>query len=157
MSGRDLRTLAYISSDTIFDAGDRLLGSVTSAIDLNIGSSMSQSIDARVSGLSMGEYYLIVKTDVLNAFNETDDSNNSACSVQPFEVTIRPLPFNTDVSDSLVNNEVSDYMLVVGENTNQTVRIHLSSEDSLLGAYNQIYATHNQIGDNLNYNYSRRS
>lgn len=154
MSGRDLRTLAYISSDTIFDAGDRLLGSVTSAIDLNIGSSMSQSIDARVSGLSMGEYYLIVKTDVLNAFNETDDSNNSACSVQPFEVTIRPLPFNTDVSDSLVNNEVSDYMLVVGENTNQTVRIHLSSEDSLLGAYNQIYATHNQIGDNLNYNYS---
>lgn len=153
--GSGLKSLVYISVDTLFDVNDRLLGSVTTEyVGFGVGGSVQQSLVGRVSGLAMGEYYLIVKTDVNNAFNEVDVSNNSTCSPQPFAVTVRQLPFNADVMDTLVNNEVSDFMLTVGENTRQTVRIHLHSEDSLAGAYNQLYATHNQIGDNLNYNYS---
>ncbi len=153
--GSGLKSLVYISVDTLFDVNDRLLGSVTvDYVGFGVGGSLQQNLVGRVSGLAIGEYYLIVKTDVNNAFNEVDDSNNSTCSSQPFAVTVRQLPFNTDVPDTLVNNEVSDFMLTVGENTRQTVRIHLHSEDSLAGAYNQLYATHNQIGDNLNYNYS---
>lgn len=154
MQGRNLRTLVYVSVDTIFDAGDRLLGSVTSELDLAVGASVQQNLSARVSGLSMGEYHLIVKTDVSNAFHEDNENNNSGFSAEPFVVGVRQLPFNTDVPDTLVNNEASDYMLTVGDQTRQTVRIHLHSEDSLLGAYNQIYATHNRMGDNLNYSYS---
>lgn len=154
MQGRNLRTLVYVSVDTVFDAGDRFLGSLTTDLDLAAGASVQQSLDARVSGLSMGEYYLIVKTDVYNAFHEDDDNNNSGCSAEPFMVGVRLLPFNTDVPDTLVNNEPSDFMLTVGDHTRQTVRVHLHSEDSLLGAFNQIYATYNQMGDNLNYTYS---
>lgn len=154
-AGYGLKSLVYISVDTLFDVNDRLLGSVTTdTVSLAPGESLHQSLEARVSGLAVGEYYLIVNTDVNNAFYETDENNNSSCSALPFEVTVRQLPFNTDVPDTLVNNEVSDFMLTVGENTRQTVRIHLHSEDSLAGAYNQIYATHNQIGNNLNYTYS---
>ncbi|MBO2525739.1 MAG: hypothetical protein CW341_08590 [Bacteroidetes bacterium] len=153
--GRGFKSLVYISVDTIFDVNDRLLGSVSADyVGFAVGGSLQQSLVERVSGLAIGEYYLIVKTDVNNSFNEVNDDNNSICSTLPFEVTVRQLPFNTDVLDTLVNNEVSDYMLTVGENTHQTVRIHLHSEDSLAGAYNQLYASHNRIGDNLNYNYS---
>ena len=69
-------------------------------------------------------------------------------------MTIRPLPFNQDVHDTLINDVVSDYMLTVGNQVNQTVRIHVNSEDSILGAVNMIYATYNNMGSNLNYNYS---
>lgn len=153
--GNGLRSLVYISADTAFDANDRLLGNVTSNnINLDIDASMQQHLDARVSGLSAGDYYLIVKTDVTNAFNEVDDNNNTGHLTDPFTVTIRPLPFNEDVYDTLINDEVSDYVLNVGDNRSQTVRIHVNSEDAELGAVNMIYATHNAMGDNLNYSYS---
>ena len=154
MSGSGLKSLVYVSSDTLFDASDRLLGSVTSDINLPIDQAMQQSLTAKISGLRPGDYYLIVKTDVTNAFNEADDNNNAGHSAVPFAITIRPLLFNTDVADELSNNEVSDFMLEVGDNVGQTVRIHITSADSLNGAVNMIYISHNDMGDNLNYSYS---
>jgi hypothetical protein len=154
LSGDGLRSLVYVSTDTVFDAADRLLGSVTSSIDLPIDQMVQQSVTGKISGVRPGEYYLIIKTDVTNAFNEADDNNNTGHSIMPFTVTIRPLPFNTDVAETLVNNEISDFLLEVGDNVNQTVRIRLTSSDSLLGAMNVIYVTYNDIGDNFNYTYS---
>lgn len=154
MTGSGLRTLVYVSSDTVFDANDRLLGSLTEDLNLPVDQMMPQHIESKISGLRPGEYYLIVKTDVTNAFNEADDDNNAGHSAMPFTVSIRPLPFNTDVADTLANNEVSDFMLDVGDNVGQTIRIHITSEDSLAGAVNMIYATYNDMGDNLNYSYS---
>ena len=155
LMGRGLRSLAYVSADTVFDANDRLLGSVTTtSVSLGVDATLQQSLESRISGLSPGYYYLIVKTDVTNAFNEVSDANNTGHSLYPFEVTIRPLPFNTNVYDTISNNVVSDYMLNIGNQVNQTVRIHVASEDSLLGAVNMIYATYNAMGDNLNYSYS---
>ena len=153
--GNGLRSLLYVSADTVFDANDRLLGRVTTDnVNLPVDATMQQSLNVRLSGLAAGEYYLIVKTDVTNAFNEVSNDNNTGHSLYPFEVTIRPLPFNENVYDTLINDEVSDYMLTVGDQRNQTVRIHVASEDSLLGAVNMIYATHNAMGNNLNYSYS---
>ena len=155
ISGNGLRSLVYVSADTVFDANDRLLGRVTSDnIHLGVDATMQQSMDARLTGVAAGDYYLIVKTDVTNAFNEVSDDNNMGRTIDPFAVTIRPLPFNTDVYDTLINDEVSDYMLTVGDQVSQTVRIHVTSEDSLLGAVNMIYATYNGMGSNLNYSYS---
>jgi hypothetical protein len=155
LSGNGLRSLVYVSTDTTFDANDRLLGSVTTNnVNLPIDATMQQSMAGRISGLAEGSYFLIVKTDVTNAFNEVSDNNNTGCSTLPFLVTIRPLPFNTDVHDTVVNDVVSDYMLNVGDQVNQTVRVHINSEDSALGAVNMIYATYNNMGSNLNYSYS---
>lgn len=152
--GHGLRTLVYVSRDTLFDVNDRLLGSITTSISLAVDAVMPQSLNARISGLPEGDYFLIVKTDVNNAFHEVNERNNSGYSIMPFRLSVRPLPFNTDVPDTLRNNEVSDFKLAVGDNIGQTVRIHLASEDSLAGAVNMIYATYNDMGDNLNYSYS---
>jgi hypothetical protein len=154
MAGNGLRTLVYISADTLFDANDRLLGNVTEAINLPIDQMTPQNATGRISGLRPGEYYLLVKTDVTNAFNEADDDNNMGHSAVPFTVTIRQLPFNTDVADTLANDEVSDFMLLVEDNVNQTVRIRLTPADSIPGAVNMIYVTYNDMVDNQHYTYS---
>lgn len=155
ITGHGLRSLVYISVDNSFDVNDRLIGNVVvNNIHLGPDETLAQTAQCRISGLAEGDYYLIVKTDVTNAFYETNEENNTTCSLDPFTVTLRALPFNTDVADVLYNDGSSDFRLDVGDNLNQTVRIHLTSEDSLAGAMNMIYATYNDMGDNLNYTYS---
>ena len=155
LSGNGLRSLAYLSADTVFDVNDRLLGNVNrDNVMLPPGGNLSQSFSCRLSGLREGDYYVIVKTDVTNAFNEVNDTNNNMLSEYPVALTVRNLPFNTPTADTLYNNVSSDFKLVVGDKTGETVRIHLDSEDSLSGAVNMLYVSHNNIGNNLNYTYS---
>ena len=155
LSGNGLRSLVYLSSNMVFDANDRLLGSVGSNyINIIPGDDIEQHLSARVSGLPEGEYYVIVKTDVSNVFNEVNDDNNTTCSAYPFTLTVRNLPFNTPVNDVLYNNLVNDYKLNVDTNTDETVRIHLQSADETSGAVNMLYVTHNTIGSSLGYDFA---
>ena len=155
LAGNGLRTLAYLSTNTAFDASDQLLGSVNSDnVNLIPGGEMVQQLQARVSAMPEGEYYVIVKTDVSRVFNEVNISNNTGCSAYPFNLTLRNLPFNTPVPDTLFNNLAVDYKLNVDTNTDQTVRIFLESEDQTSGAVNTIYVSHNTVGSSLGYDFS---
>ncbi|MBR1850619.1 MAG: fibronectin type III domain-containing protein [Bacteroidales bacterium] len=155
LSGSGLRSLVYVSADTIFDPADKLLGSVeTGYISLANGQSVAQRLSARISGLPQGNYYLIVKTNVRNSFNEVDRTNNTSASTLPFHVSIRTLEWDTPTADTLRNNLASDFILNVGDNRGETALLTLESADSLLGAVNMLYVSHNNIGDNLNYTYS---
>ena len=155
LSGSGLRSLVYLSSDTLFDPADKLLGMAESNnIRISQNQSVQQQLSARVSGVPEERYYVIVKTDVRNAFNELHRENNTAYSEFAVQVVMRTLEFNTPTADTLLNNQVSDFRLNVGTHRNETVRIHISSNDSLNGAVNMIYVSHNGVGDNLHYDYS---
>ncbi|MBQ6769949.1 MAG: hypothetical protein IJP44_03080 [Bacteroidales bacterium] len=154
LHGSGLKTLVYMSCDTVFDVNDKLLGSVTNSIMLPPNATSSQELSARVSGVPEGDYYLMVMTNATRTFNESDFDNNTTVSNNPFSVLMRVLPFNVPLTDTLENNLANDYRLNVGEFIQETVRIHLHSADSLQGAINNIFVTHNGVGDNLNYDYS---
>ena len=155
ISGRGLSSLLYLSGDDVFDANDRLLGRANvEQISLASGDSVVQQLTARISSVSEGNYYLIAKTDVRNAFYEDNENNNNTVSVLPFYVKVRELPFNTPLVDTLYNGEPNDYKLNVGTHRNETVRLHVESDDSLHGAVNMVYVSHNRVGDNLSYNFS---
>ena len=152
LSGNGLRSLVYLSANTVFDADDRLLGGVSNDnVNIIPGGDVEQQLASRIAGLPEGDYYVIVKTDVGNMFNEVDDNNNTACSTYPFTLTIRQLPFNTPLADVLYNNVVNDYKLVVDTNVDQTVRVYLRSDDTASGAANMLYASHNNISNASNY------
>ncbi len=155
LAGNGLRSLAYLSTNITFDASDQLLGSVNSnEVSLIPGGEMVQQMQARLSGLSEGEYYVIVKTDVSRVFNEIRTDNNTGCSDYPLNFTLRNLPFNTPVGDTLYNNLSVDYKLNVDTNVDQTVRIWLQSADTASGAVNTIYVSHNDVGGGLGYDFS---
>ena len=154
LHGSGLKSLVYMSCDTVFDVNDKLLGSVTNSIMLPPNAIASQELSARISGVPEGDYHLIVMTNATRTFNESDFDNNTTVSNNPFSVLMRVLPFNVPMTDTLENNLANDYRLNVGEFIQETVRIHLHSADSLQGAINNIFVTHNGVGDNLNYDYS---
>ena len=155
ISGGGLSSLLYLSSDDVFDANDRLLGRTNRGqMTLAAGDTLAEQLAARISGVSEGNYYLIAKTDVRNAFYEDNENNNSTVSTLPLFVKVRELPFNTPLVDTLYNAEPNDYKINVGTHRNETVRIHVESNDSLQGAVNMVYVSYNRVGDNLSYNYS---
>lgn len=155
LSGRKLRSMVYLSVDNRYDAEDIQLGYVQEEnISLGSGEQLEQTLSQRVSGVKEGDYYVIVKTDVLNSFNEVDKTNNIGVSLFPNRVKVRELRFNTLTLDTLLNYQISDYKLVVGDNRNETVRISVNTPDSLMGAVNMIYVKHNDVSDNLNYDFS---
>ena len=155
ITGRGLSSLLYLSSDDVFDANDRLLGRTGwGQMTLTPGDTMAEQLTARISSVSEGNYYLIVKTDVRNAFYEDNEDNNTMVSTLPCYVKVRELLFNTPLVDTIYNGEPNDYKINVGTHRNETVRIHVESDDSLHGAVNMVYVSHNRIGDNLSYNFS---
>lgn len=155
LSGNGLKSLVYMSNDINFDVNDKLIGSVVSnSVMLPANATFSQELSARISGVPEGEYYLIVLTNATRTFNESDFENNAMVSDNQFMVTMKILPYSTPLTDTLENNLANDYRLNVGGYTNETVWIHLHSADSLQGAINNIFVTHNGVGSNLNYDYS---
>lgn len=155
LAGNGLRSLVYISADTLFDATDRLLGEVVSDnIILPQNSMITQSLSTRVANIPEGNYYIIVKTNVSLNFYESNTRNNQAVSLQPVYVKMKALPFNTPVSDVLNNNVAEDYKITVGDVTNETVRIFVQSDHTAQGAVNNIFVQHNDVANNLNFNYS---
>lgn len=155
LAGNGLRSLVYISADTLFDATDRLLGEVVSDnIILPQNSMITQSLSTRVANIPEGNYYIIVKTNVSLNFYESNTRNNQSLSSRPVYVKMKALPFNTPVQDVLNNNVAEDYKITVGESTNETVRIFVQSDHTAQGAVNNIFVQHNDVANNLNFNYS---
>ena len=155
ITGTGLSSLLYLSSDDVFDANDRLLGRTGwGQMTLASGDTLAEQLTARISGVSEGNYYLIAKTDVRNAFYEDNENNNTTVSTLPFFVKVRELPFNTPLVDTIYNGAPNDYKINVGTHRNETVHIHVESNDSLHGAVNMVYVSYNRVGDNLSYNFS---
>ncbi len=154
VTGSNLKDVIYLSSDTVFDISDKLLGQVTGSINLPPYGFVSRNLTARVSGIKEGEYYLLIKTDAMNVFNETDKSNNMAASVFPVKVVLRNLPVNTPLPDSLLNGLANDYKLSTDTIHNETILVYLHSSDSARGASNNVYIKLNDVADNIRYDLS---
>ena len=169
LNGWGLRSVVYISVDSLFDVTDRMLGTVDlfdvtdrlsgtvderSRILLPPGGELHQQLNSRISAIPEGDYYLIVKTDVRNVFYEDDEANNSSASAYTVAVKVRNLLFDNPLNDTLINDLANDYRLDIGDNRGETVRVHLDSEDTSSGAVNSIYLLHNNVGNDLNYNFS---
>jgi len=153
-SGSNLREVAYLSEDQKFDVTDKLLGTLSSNLSLAPNASEQHSLTARVSGVKEGYYYLIVKTNALRAFNESNYDNNTGVSTYPVFVSLKNLPVNTPLPDNLFNNLANDYKLATDTLAGETILLTVQSSDSLRGAVNNLYVKNNDAADNIRYDMS---
>ena len=153
LRGGNLKELVYLSEDKQYDIGDQLIGTATNEIFLPLNATAQHTVTAKIHGVKEGYYYIIVKTDADNTFAEANEENNTSVAAEPVHVMLPRLPFNTDVADTLVEGFANDYLLVVGDNTNETVRISVKSGDSLTGAINRIFVQHNDVGGPQQYSF----
>ena len=156
LEGVGYSDVVYLSNDTIFDSDDMLLGNLNFSENLSfpLYTDIEHSLTTAISGVQEGDYYIIVLADARNTFYELNENNNRGVTVMPMHVELPVLPFNTPVAFDLTNFQYKDFKLPVGSNISETVRIHIHSNDSLMGAVNNIYVLKDGVGTNLNYDIS---
>lgn len=108
-----MREAVFLSLDTIWDVSDILLGTVDQFIDLGPGEAVEHTITKDIQALSVDDYYLIVRTDILNNIFESIDNNNTSYSSNTIRMEVPLLAFNEVQPDTLVNNMPLYYRLEV--------------------------------------------
>jgi subtilisin-like proprotein convertase family protein len=140
-----LRELVYFSTDAVLDATDvRLSQPIDRTINLVPNATASKTFTATTPGLPLGDYYIIVATDVQDNIFESNDGNNATVSAEKVTVTVQQLPIGVLTPDTLVNNTPLYYRIVVPDSlANKTLLVTLDGLSA--GGINELYLSHNEV------------
>ncbi|NEQ69481.1 MAG: APHP domain-containing protein, partial [Symploca sp. SIO2D2] len=128
----------YLSSDSIWDLGDRLiLNEDFAPRTLAPGQSYTFATTAQLPAVLPGDYRLIVRTDIFDDINEgANNANNATASVDALSITVPTLQLGVPL-DGLISAG-DDFLFRVFVEAGETLRIDLDSDDDNLT--NELYA-----------------
>ena len=142
----------YLSAGNLFDSSAVLLG----IKDKNILMQPLQSDTVRmaplVTGVTEGNYNVLIKADALNNILESDENNNVGISALPVYVKVNELPMNTDVPNTLQHVSRFYKLRVPDSLRGSTILVTLKTPDSLL-VRNEMYISGNAIPTPAAYDY----
>lgn len=120
----------YLSSDTILDNNDVLIGTLKYYDTLLVHGSKQHSGTYDVqNGFAEGDYYVIVQTNVMRAFNEVTFSNNASTATTAVSISLPVLVIGQEEQFNLTSGNKAYYKLVVGpELEGKTLSVSLRSE-----------------------------
>jgi hypothetical protein len=116
----------YLSTDAVWDIGDRLLGRVDHNGTLTPTQAYTSSLEARVPPLAEGQYRVIVRTDIYNqVFEGAEEANNRAASPDPLTVSVEELHLGVALNTTLDTGQTRVFRIAVGPD--ETLRVRLTS------------------------------
>lgn len=148
-----MKDMVYLSADTVWDIGDKLIGEYQSNIDLPTLGTQTRSVNNKIPGVAVGDYYVIVRSDILNNIYESNESNNTSHSSSVSYVDMQRLKFNIAKNDTLFNNTDLYYLIEVPDSLKGESMLATLKADSINGS-NEMYMKYNQLSTRLNYEYS---
>jgi len=151
----NMRDNIYLSTDSIQDGNDVLLSSQTYYLSLAPSAEVSKGNVVTVSGVSLGDYHVLVRTDVLNNINESNDTNNTTAALNHLNVNIPILPIAVKTPDTLSNNELIYHRIIVPSNlAGESLLITLKG-DSVNGD-NQIFVRYADVASGSTFDFKYR-
>lgn len=128
VSGR-IKDGIYLSTDTIFDNSDVMIGEYSYQASLGVYSSIQRTTECIVNGVVSGDYYVIVITNIMNAFSEVSFANNRRVSTNTVEITLPTLIIGQSEQLLLGSGEEAYYRMAVGpEYVGKTLSVTLTSD-----------------------------
>lgn len=123
-----IKEAVYLSVDSIWSSDDIMLGSETYAVNLNANAQVQRSTTLSLQGVPVGDYYVVVRSNILNALNENSYANNKAVSLLTMRVDYQSLYINQEEHRQLNSGQSVYYKLVVGpEYEHQTLSCKLTA------------------------------
>jgi len=148
-----MRDMVYFSSDTVWDINDVLFGQYTGSINLTAQETAIRSLNADLLGVAIGDYHVLVRTDILNNINEINDDNNTGASQSTTNVDVNELPLEVLTTDTLTNFVELYYRIECTSGlVDETLLLTLKG-DSIHGA-NEIYMSFNEMPTRANYDFA---
>jgi hypothetical protein len=129
----------YLGSDSLTNSNnDILIGTKQNQLNILPLAAATQNSQPVVSGVIEGNYFLKVKTDILNNIPETNKLNNTGIRNSRVYVKVNVLPMNVSVPDTLRPSYLYYKLVLPAELSGKTIQVKLTSNDSLT-ANNQMY------------------
>lgn len=136
-----LRQGAFLSMDTTWDASDQLLEVLDTLVaiepeathptifKMHISATAVQTAVSRLGtvlpGALPGDYHLIIRTDLSNAFRETNESNNTSASSSRIALGLITLHLGETASDSLSSTHWSYFQADPGVDSDLKLTISI--------------------------------
>lgn len=133
-----MKQAAYFSSDTTWDITDVLITIQETSVNLPPLSTKSYTTTDEVQGVGVGNFYVLVRTDVVNNIVESADSNNTRYSDNTVFISVPELPINVLTNANLKNNRAIYYRIEVPDSLATQALLITLKGDSLSGA-NELY------------------
>ena len=114
----------YLSADQQWDLDDPRIARVRHEGDVPHAEHYTETVTAEIPAVLPGEYYVIVRTDILNELRELDDANNTGVSAQTIQVQGRELPLGQAVPVQLAGGAGIYYAVPVAPD--QVITLNLS-------------------------------
>lgn len=150
-----LRDGIYLSTDNTWSDDDILLGEYGDDISLQPNNSEQRSKEVSIQGIAEGNYYVIVRTNMPNAFFESSYSNNSTATGSQLGIAIPSLVIEQPENPTLGNDKQIAYRMQVGpEYAGQTLQLTLTT--AATDAINGLYLSHQTMPTLGHFDYGSR-
>lgn len=124
----NIKDAVYLSSDSVWSSDDIMLGSVQYAVNIPANGQQQRSSTLPLQGVPTGDYYVVVKTNILNALNESSYTNNKVVSLTKMSVDYPSLYIDQEEQRQLAQNQTVYYKLQIGpEYEHQTLSCKLTA------------------------------
>ena len=139
-----VRNAVYLSTDTEWSSDDRMLGYVDININITSNGQQACSLTGTLTGVVEGNYYVIVKANILNALNESSYENNICVSLLTTEVSFPLLVIGEEVDRTMAADQYIYYKMEVGpELEDQTLSCRLTTTEQQVA--NGLYLSHEAV------------
>ena len=149
----NIKEAVYLSTDSVWSSDDIMLGSMTYTVNLASGGQAQRSATLTLQGVPTGDYYVVVRTNILNALNENTYTNNKAVSLMTMHVDYPSLYIGQEEQRELGSGQSAYYKLEVGpEYENQTLSCKLTTAAPNIS--NGLYIAYSSAPTASNFNFS---
>jgi len=123
-----IKEAVYLSVDSIWSSDDIMLGAATYPVNLAADGQEQRSETFPLQGVPAGNYYVAVRTNILNALNENSYTNNKVVSLTKMRVDYPSLYIDQEEHRLLNSGQSVYYKLEVGpEYEHQTLSCKLTA------------------------------
>ena len=149
----NIKDAVYLSTDSTWSSDDIMLGSVTHNVNLTANGQQQRNATFPLQGVPVGDYYVMVRTNILNALNENSYTNNKTVSLMTMHVDYPSLYIDQEEHRQLSSGQSVYYKLEVGpELANQTLSCKLSSASQNVA--NGLYIAYSSAPSTSNFDWS---
>lgn len=141
----------YISKKPVYDSTAMLIGLVNKNLTMEPLQTDALRAAPEVQSVPEGDYYIIVRTDILNNISETDKLNNEGATAMPVFVSVKEIKLGEVLADTM--SVPKYYKLAIPDSLiGATILVTMKSKDSLT-MRNEVYAGGGYIPSVLQWDY----
>ena len=149
----NIKDAVYLSIDSTWSSDDIMLGSETFAVNLAADGQQQRNATLFLQGVPIGDYYVVVRTNILNVLNENSYDNNNAVSLLKIHVDYPSLYIDQEEHSQLNSGQSIYYKLEVGpEHEHQTLSVKLTAPSPYVS--NDLYITYSSAPSASNSDWS---